>query len=300
MGVNLCDRRRNQFRVYFHIRHCKLRKQRLTSIVLFDFSVSELTLAPVQSFISMRISVGPILVSWLMRSLPNQYSPVTRPTTTKLEHCCKRSNCFHLSHSIQAMGNPCYYIFQNLLPGISQWFFPSTKAMFPKPRRYSSQRRPKSTLPSSLFWMTSQPGQNSRPLNFPHIQSKILNNQKDKTDSIVLTPILGCLVTEDLVWSCEGIRLDHVQLGFFSASTVDVFTFLTWPKRKIIITVCIKKKVRWNNSWNYLSNRRGPASIISGNKEVFTGHHRNGTFSGAWLLAVLSLGLDCLFQLLDL
>lgn len=31
-----------------------------------------------------------------------------------------------------------------------------------------------------------------------------------------------------------------------------------------------------------------------------TGHHRDRTFGGAWLRAVLMLGLDCLFQLLDL
>lgn len=45
------------------------------------------------------------------------------------------------------------------------------------------------------------------------------------TNSIVLTSILGCLVTEDLVWKCEGIRLDNVQLGIFSSSTVNVLTF---------------------------------------------------------------------------
>lgn len=37
------------------------------------------TLSPDQSSISIRTSVGPNLVSWLILSLPNQYSPVTWP-----------------------------------------------------------------------------------------------------------------------------------------------------------------------------------------------------------------------------
>lgn len=127
-----------------------------------------------------------------------------------------------------------------------------------------------------------------------------------KTDSIVLTAILGCLVTKDLVWSCEGIRLNHVQLGIFPSSTVDVLTFSTWRERKIIIAFCIKrvwilyKKVRRNNSENFSSSGRDHAFIISGSEEDLTGHHRDGAAGGAWLLAVLLLGLYCLFQLLDL
>lgn len=54
--------------------------------------VSELTLAPVQSSISMRISVGPILVSWLMWSLPNQYSPVHRTKGDPAEKAVGPSN----------------------------------------------------------------------------------------------------------------------------------------------------------------------------------------------------------------
>lgn len=66
-------------------------------------------------------------------------------------------------------------------------------------------------------------------------------------DSSVFTSILGCLVTKHLVWCCEGIRLDHVQLRIFSSSTVDVLTFLSWPDRKRIIASCIQQKVRRKN-----------------------------------------------------
>lgn len=102
LGVNLSDRRRSQFRVYFHIKCCRLKKNR----VMFSFSVSKQTLAPVQSSISMRISVGPILVSWLIRSLPNQYSP-KQDQQSLSRNGVGPSNSFHLSHGIQAMCNPC-------------------------------------------------------------------------------------------------------------------------------------------------------------------------------------------------
>lgn len=38
----------------------------------------------------------------------------------------------------------------------------------------------------------------------------------------------------------------------------------------------------------------------SGNSVDLTGHHRDGAAAAAWLFAVLTLGLDCLFKLLDL
>ncbi len=39
--------------------------------------------------------------------------------------------------------------------------------------------------------------------------------------------ILGGLITEDLVWWVEGVRLDQVHLGVSSSTTEDILTLLT-------------------------------------------------------------------------
>lgn len=46
-----------------------------------------------------------------------------------------------------------------------------------------------------------------------------------------LTAVLTALITEDLVWGVEGVRLDHVHLRFFATPTEDVLTLLTWSTR---------------------------------------------------------------------
>lgn len=119
-----------------------------------------------------------------------------------------------------------------VLPGVSQWPLPVSKPMLPKPRRYSSQRRPKSTLPSSLLWMRSHPGKIEevllKTLWPPSFMSFII-----KTNSVtlilcfILTSVLAGLITEDLVWRVEGVGLDHVHLGVSSSTTVDLLTLLT-------------------------------------------------------------------------
>lgn len=111
-------------------------------------------------------------------------------------------------------------------------------------------------------------------------------------ESLILTSILCSLITEDLVWRALGIGMDQVHLGVFSSSTVDVLTLLTWSHRKL-------KKTK-NKLWYNTAAERGYVFANSINTVTLTGYHRDWTLGGAWLLAVLPLGLDGLFQLLDL
>lgn len=109
------------------------------------------------------------------------------------------------------------------LPGVSQWPFPASKAMLPNPRRYSSQRRPKSTLPSSLLWMSTHPGR---------VKETFAKTKARKVCfaclNYIFTSVIGGLITEDLVRWIEAVGLDQVHLGVSSSTAVDFLALLTW------------------------------------------------------------------------
>lgn len=108
--------------------------------------------------------------------------------------------------------------------------------------------------------------------------------------SFTLTSVLGGLITEDPVRWQRWIRLDEIHLGVSSSTPVNVLTLLTWIATKG-------------------GNQRKPEVILSPIVFLFvknisssslTRNHRYRTPGYARIPALLILGQDCLFKLLDL
>lgn len=165
------------------------------------------------------------------------------------------------------------------LPGVSQKPFPPSNATFPKPLRYWSQRRPKSTLPSRRLWIRSQPGGTGD--RGEDEQRRVSGSHASWEKPRLLTAVLSGLITEDPEGRSRGDGPDQVHLGGGASAAEDVLTLCPWRTDP-------RSHVRWT---------RQPAA---GGAAALTRHHRDGTPGPAGLPAVLRLGLEGLLQPLDL